>query len=80
MKCGGCGQEFPNLSALTKHKKEECPAGKQPEQKQDSPVVIPLALCPEEIKYYSLGKTVGLRVEGKYTPEGIEIQEVKLIR
>ena len=117
MKCAGCGEEFPNLNALTKHK-QVCPAGKKPEEENGSTYdpaerdnkieivpdgikitdgvvysleeaincglsaccVIPIGLCPEEIKYYSLGKTVGLRVEGKYTPAGVEVQEVKLIR
>ncbi len=121
MKCAGCGEEFPNLNALTKHK-QVCPAGKKPEEENGSTYdpaerdnkieivpdgikitdgavytleeainrglsadaelkcIIPIELCPEEIKYYSLGKTVGLRIEGKYTPEGVEVQEVKLIR
>ena len=44
------------------------------------PFTIPLALCPDEIKYYAEGKVVGLRVEGMLTPDGIEVQEVTLIR
>lgn len=111
MKCAGCGEEFPNLNALTKHK-PDCPAGKKPEEGNEStqdPIqdteveftpegikitadgesyclevepncIIPITLCPSEIKYYAPGKTVGLRVEGKYTPKGVEVQEVKLIR
>jgi len=74
MKCSGCGQDFPNLNALTRHK-EVCPA-KIPDIK----TIIPLILCPDEIRYYATGNTVGLRIEGKYTAEGIEVQEVTLVR
>lgn len=102
MKCSGCGEKFPNLNALTRHK-SECPANKNVTvlSNEGSSInigdvgikitgdeviygsgkcIIPLAMCPEEIKYYALGKTVGMRVEGKYTTEGIEVQEVALIR
>ena len=93
MKCKGCGEEFPNLSALTKHK-EECtgifggsakepdinePETEEQEQEQTEPI-IPISLCPEELKYLALGVTVGVKVEGTYTPDGILIREVKLIR
>ena len=93
MKCRECGEEFPNLSALTKHK-EECagifggsaeepdinePETEEQEQEQTEPI-IPISLCPEELKYLALGVTVGVKVEGTYTPDGILIREVKLIR
>jgi len=76
MKCSGCGEEFPNIARLKEHK-PSCTGKKQEPQ---GTFAIPLALCPDEIKYYAHGHTVGLRVEGKYTPKGVEIQEVTLIR
>ena len=96
MKCRECGEEFPNLNALTKHK-EECtgifggsakepdinePKTEEQEQEQAEPIIpiIPISLCPEELKYLALGVTVGVKVEGTYTPDGILIREVKLIR
>lgn len=107
MKCKQCGQDFPNLNALTQHKKncgkeikpEPEPVFTQPaiediffdkepavypnkplEGSFLEPVLIPLSLCPEEIKLYALGHTVGLKLSGTYTAEGIRIQEVKLAR
>ena len=96
MKCRECGEEFPNLNALTKHKEEcsgifsdsaeepdidnpEVPETEEQEQEQTEPI-IPISLCPEELKYLALGVTVGVKVEGTYTPDGILIREVKLIR
>lgn len=88
MKCKGCGEEFPNLNALTKHK-ETCPAGDDEPQVEfnyetsnevPTQPIIPISLCPEELKYLALGVTVGVKVEGTYTPDGILIREVKLIR
>jgi hypothetical protein len=77
MKCKGCGQEFDNLNVLTKHKPDctgtiDKPISKKP--------FIPLDLCPEEVKLYAMGHTVGLKVTGVLTPKGIEVQEVTLIR
>lgn len=43
-------------------------------------LIIPIDSCPEEVKLYAEGHTVGLRVEGKLAPAGIIVQEVKLIR
>lgn len=103
MKCKQCGQDFPNLNALTQHKKV---CGKEVHtsnaavqdtdlsevffaEKTDTPIpkppvadpfLVPLELCPPEIKYYALGHTVGLRLVGKYTAAGVIVQEVKLIR
>lgn len=77
MKCKGCGEEFENMSALLKHK-PECPGKTEPKPEGDC--VIPLSLCPDELKYLALNVTVGVRVEGKYTPDGIVVQEVKFIR
>jgi len=87
MKCKGCGQEFPNVSAVTKHK-PECPGlnGETPvcnaksEIKQPEGFIIPLELCPEEIKYYAQGKVLGLRLTGKLVENGVLLQEVTLIR
>jgi hypothetical protein len=44
------------------------------------PFIIPIDLCPEEISLYAFGKTLGLRVTGNLTPDGVEVQEVTLIR
>jgi hypothetical protein len=81
VKCKGCGLEFPHLNALTKHK-EECIARKDNEAVADEIFIsiIPIDICPSELSYYAPGQTVGLRVEGKYTPEGVVVQEVTLIR
>lgn len=73
MKCKDCGEEYPNLAALTKHKK-------QAHTQQQEGAIIPLSLCPEELKYLAPGVTVGVKVEGKYTPDGILIREVTFIR
>jgi hypothetical protein len=77
MKCKQCGEEFPNLNALTKHK-ETC-SGKENEPVSND-FIIPKELLPEEYKLYATGQSVGLRVTGKHTPEGVIVQEVTLIR
>ena len=86
MRCKQCGEDFPNLNALTKHK-EKCSgilndSVKKPKAKKQAETqpIIPISLCPEELKYLAPGVTVGVKVEGKYTPDGILIQEVTLIR
>lgn len=90
MKCSGCGEDFPNLNVLTRHKKV-CPAGVTStgtkkavkKMKVDMPPweqIIPSSLLPEEIKYYSYGQTVSVVVEGTYTGEGLTVGEVKLVR
>ena len=43
-------------------------------------LLIPLSMCPQETKLYSLGKSVGFKVTGILTKDGVRIQEVKLIR
>ena len=77
MKCRDCGLEVPNIGELTKHKKicSAAIAAHTPDG-----FLIPLALCPEEIKLYSQGKTLGLHISGELTPAGVKVQEVKLIR
>lgn len=77
VKCKGCGEDFPNIGELSKHKKV-CPASTAAPN-QDG-FFIPLALCPEEIHLYAVGKTLGLHVRGELTPDGVSIQEVALIR
>lgn len=42
--------------------------------------VIPLAACPPELAYLSHGKTVGLRVQGRLTADGVVIEAVSLQR
>jgi len=79
MKCSGCGQEFPNLTKLKKHK-PDCPANQDAVKPEIKKPIIALDLCPEEVKLYSIGHSVGLRVTGVLTPKGIEVQEVTLIR
>ena len=89
MQCRNCGEEFPNLNALTQHKKT-CPAiiAKQPpipmqmqgEESKPEGFIIPLELCPEELKYYAPGKSLGLRITGTLTDNGVVVEEVKLIR
>ena len=88
MKCSGCGEDFPNLNALTRHKKV-CPAGvastgtKKVAKKMVMPpggLIIPSSLLPEEVKYYAQGQTVSVVVEGTYTGEGLTVGEVKLVR
>ena len=68
-KCKDCGEEFPNVNALTQHKKT-CPVliAKQP---QPEGFIIPLELCPDEIKYYAQGKVLGLRLTGKLVGNGV---------
>ena len=89
-KCKDCGEEFPNVNALTQHKKT-CPVlvAKQPpipmqmqggEQPNPEGFIIPLELCPDEIKYYAQGKVLGLRLTGKLVDTGVLLQEVTLIR
>ena len=88
-KCKDCGEEFPNVNALTQHKKT-CPVlvakqppipmqmqGSEPDQEG---FIIPLELCPDEIKYYAQGKVLGLRLTGKLVGNGVLLQEVTLIR
>lgn len=79
MKCSGCKEEFPNLARLKEHK-PNCPAAIAPKVKAQDPFVIPLNLCPPEIKLYAKGKVLGLQVTGKFVDEGVELQEVKLVR
>lgn len=44
-------------------------------------LVIPLNFLPPEVKYYSAGKTIGLRILGKYDPiTGVTVDNVELIR
>lgn len=89
MKCSGCGGEFENMSLLMKHKPvcpgmngdtQVCTGVSEVRDEPEGECVIPLSLCPEELKYLALDATVGVRVEGKYTPDGIVVQEVKFIR
>lgn len=42
--------------------------------------VIPLSECPPELKYLAQGKTVGLQVLGRLTPEGVLVEGVVLMR
>lgn len=82
MKCSGCGEDFPNLARLKEHKLM-CPAETSTETKQEAQgkeLLIPLDLCPDELKYYAEGKTLGLRITGKLTDDGVLVQEVTLIR
>jgi len=50
------------------------------EQTGNEEFIIPIGLCPEEVNLYAEGHTVGLRVTGILTPDGVKIQEVLLIR
>ena len=82
MKCSGCGEDFPNLTRLKEHKLM-CPAEISTETKQEAQgkeLLIPLDLCPDELKYYAKGKALGLRITGKLTDDGVLVQEVTLIR
>lgn len=85
MKCKQCGIDFPNLNALTKHK-ETCTGAcvSKTEQAAQSPpdgqFLIPLSICPEEVSLYAMGHTVGLSIQCTLKPEGLFVQEVKLIR
>lgn len=87
MRCADCGQDFPHLSALTKHK-EVCPArddglnlgDTEPVSPVEEGCVIPLNLCPEEVSVLAMGQMVPLRVGGILTPDGVRVQEVTFIR
>jgi|LSQX01.1.fsa_nt_gb hypothetical protein len=88
MRCSGCGEDFPNLNVLTRHKKV-CPAGvtstggKKVAKKTvmlPGCLIIPSSLLPEEVEYYARGQAVSVVVEGVYTGEGLTVGEVKLVR
>lgn len=88
MKCRGCGEEFETRADLMKHK-PFCTAmngdaqvsnGTNNTESKEGECIIPLFLCPEEINYLAKDTTVGIRVEGKVTPDGIVVQEVAFIR
>ena len=87
MKCSGCGEDFPNLNALTRHKKVcTVSVGAKAVVKSKAvnipgvAVFLPSSFLPEEIKYYAYGQTVSVVVEGTYTKEGLTVGEVKLVR
>ena len=80
MRCKQCGEDFPNLNALTKHKKV-CP-GKPMEELDDSRgvCIIPIHLLPEEYNLFASGQSIAFRVICTHTPAGGVVQEVTLIR
>lgn len=77
--CKKCGKEHENRGHLmqcykTHNKNEDV-------EKEPSNVTIPGSICPEELKYFSIGKTVGLKVYGKLTVNrSVEVGKVELIR
>jgi hypothetical protein len=41
---------------------------------------IPLEKCPSELRFLAEGKTVGLKVQGTLTADGVVIEKVDLVR
>lgn len=62
----------------------KAPEEKLPEVKVEpteaAGVVIPLSACPPELRYLGQGKSVGLKVLGRLTPDGIAVDGIVLLR
>jgi len=46
---------------------------------QEGPFVIPMSVLPMEMKYLSKGRHVGLKVQGRFTGEGVEVASAELM-
>lgn len=43
-------------------------------------MVIPMWACPPELSYLAEGHTVGLKVLGRLTPSGVQVEGIVLLR
>lgn len=78
IRCKYCDETFENKGLLMTHHRNGCP--KKPPEGTPPRHVIPLAVCPPETAVLGKGRIVALRVMGRLTDEGVELDQVDLYR
>ncbi|MDD5487002.1 MAG: hypothetical protein PHW65_05565 [Dehalococcoidales bacterium] len=82
-KCKYCGRDdFKSKGELLQHyRSKEC---QQEEKAADEPreIVLPLSVCPDELKYMRKGQMVPLKVLGVFVEGGVKVRrsDVSLLR
>lgn len=73
MKCKECGAEVANVGQLNKHKKD-CPAKNS--ETPEGPAIIPWHQLPDQARAAAInGHPVRLAVMGRWTPDGVVVDE-----
>lgn len=79
--CKYCGEPFENKGKLMVHYRQGCPKqGETPPAELPGKPVIPFSVLPDEIRVLGPGRLVGLRIQGRLTEDGVEIDQADLIR